>query len=147
MISTTAMTARSILFTEGKKAAAKLKKLTPKATGKTRGAIKPQVRKDASGHRLEIITPASFIFAIRGRGPGKMPPENSIAQWLDLKGLSEKSYGIRKKIAVEGTKLWMGKGKDNLKTADKILDDMAGSITSKLADLQVKETLKKIDGN
>lgn len=139
------MTARSILFFEGKKATVSLKRLVHKATGKTQRQIKPLVRKEGKGFKLEILTPANFIYSIRGRGPGKLPP--SMEEWLALKGLSDAGFAIRKTIAAQGTKLWSGKGKSNLKKSEQIIDKMATDITSKLADLQVKETLKKIDGN
>lgn len=43
-------------------------------------------------------------FVERGRGPGKMPPQDAIERWCDLKGIPRRAvYPIRRKIGDEGT--------------------------------------------
>ena len=71
---------RTILIEEGTRAVAQLRKLTPKATGKTRRGIKAKVTKNGSNdHKLEIVVPSQFPFTTEhGRGKGKMPPIDAI---------------------------------------------------------------------
>ena len=53
---------------------------------------------------LTISMPEYGIFADRGRGPGKMPPEEPILEWMNSKGIDTKAvYAIRRKIGREGT--------------------------------------------
>lgn len=136
--------ARTILLKEGTKAVTELRKITPKATGKTRRGIRAKVTKQGGEYKLDIEVPDQFPFTTEfGRGAGNFPPIDKIAEWVEAKGLEVKPYVIARTIANKGTMLYQRGG--NKKAVDKIFKDMADRITSQLADLQVQTVLKEID--
>ncbi len=49
------------------------------------------------------------LYRIAGRGPGKMPPHEPIYEWAVSKGIEDKTYAIRKAIALNGTRRWVEK--------------------------------------
>lgn len=136
--------ARTILLKAGTKAVTELRKITPKATGKTRRGIMVKVTKQKGEYKLDLIVPDQFPFTTEfGRGAGKFPPIDKIAEWVEAKGLDVKPYVIAKTIAKKGTILYNKGGRKN--AVDKIIKEMSDTITSGLADLQVQKTLKVID--
>ena len=101
----------------------------------------------------QLFAPDWFKYMITGRGPGKMPPLDRIADWVDkyigtpvrenkdgtfsVLASTSLAYAIGVKIAREGTDVWQGKkkGVDLLGAMEKNMPDL-------LADLLASELLK-----
>ena len=56
-----------------------------------------------SGNEIEYIMPDHYKWVDSGRGPGKQPPLEKIAEWTIRKGIPEKAaFPIARKIGQEG---------------------------------------------
>ncbi len=102
---------RNILIQIGNFGVKELKKMTPKATGRTRRKIKSKVFKSAKGWQLEFITPDWWQFAaVTGRGPGPMPPIDKLQIWVEAIGLDVSPFAIGVSIRRDGTILFQKGG-------------------------------------
>ena len=102
---------RNILLQIGNFGVKELKKMTPKATGRTRRKIKSKVFKSAKGWQLEFITPDWWGFAaVTGRGPGPMPPIDNLKIWAEAIGLDVSPFAIGVSIRRDGTILFQKGG-------------------------------------
>lgn len=122
---------RTILQQELNKGIKALKKMTPKATGKTRRSIKGKVTKAPKGWKAEIITADHWKFAaVTGRGPGKMPPINKIEDWIAVVGSDAGPFAVALVISEDGTKLFQKGG--NKLTFDLIQSNIQKSTEKRL---------------
>lgn len=65
---------------------------------------------DPFTYRVGISNNApSALYRIAGRGPGRMPPHQPIYRWAASKGIEDKTYAIRRAIALKGTRRWIEK--------------------------------------
>ncbi len=61
-------------------------------------------------HQVIISNNAdNALYRIAGRGPGKMPRHKPIYRWAASKGIEDRTYAIRRSIALKGTKRWIEK--------------------------------------
>lgn len=75
---------------------------------------------------VALFAPSYTPYMLYGRGPGKMPPQQPIENWMARKGIMGSSWAIRSKIAKEGTK-----GTDFLTPA---MNQVLASITKTLSE-------------
>lgn len=123
---------RNILLQITNKGVAELKRLTPKASGRTRRRIKGKVVKAAKGWRMDITVPDHWMFTITGRKPGKMPPVDRIADWLSDIGSDASPWAVALTIANDGTLLWQKGGKKD--KTDKVFVEMESEALERLED-------------
>lgn len=91
----------AIVRAELNEAAKQMKKILPKATGRTAKAIKVVVRNDQD---FEIRMPDYMPFVLSGRGPGGVPPIAKIQAWMDATGKGGTSaYAIAITISEKGS--------------------------------------------
>lgn len=113
---------RNILLQITNRGVAELKKVTPKASGKTRRRIKGKAVKAARGWSMLITVPNHWLFTITGRGPGNMPPVDRLQDWVSDVGLDASPWAVAVSIAENGTLLWQRGG--NKDKVDKIFNSM-----------------------
>ena len=102
---------RNILMQIGNFGVKELKKMTPKATGRTRRKVKSKVFKSAKGWQLEFITPDWWGFAaVTGRGPGPMPPIDNLKIWAEAIGFDGSPFAVGVSIRRDGTILFQKGG-------------------------------------
>ena len=75
---------------------------------------------------IALFAPSYTPYMLYGRGPGKMPPQQPIENWMVRNGIMGSSWPIRAKIAKQGTK-----GTDFLTPA---MNQVIGSITKTLSE-------------
>lgn len=121
---------RNILLQIANKGVAGLKKITPKASGKTRRRIKGKVVKAQKGWSMLITVPNHWIFTITGRGPGNLPPVDRIRDWIADISSDASPWAVALSIAENGTLLWQRGG--NKKKADKIFASMEAEALERL---------------
>ena len=54
-------------------------------------------------NKIELFAPDYTQYMLFGRGPGKMPPRESIQSWMDQYGITGNPWPIMRKIAEQGT--------------------------------------------
>lgn len=54
-------------------------------------------------NKIQLFAPEYTKYMLYGRGPGKMPPQEPIEDWMNRYGIVGSSWAIRYKIAKEGT--------------------------------------------
>ena len=54
-------------------------------------------------NKIELFAPDYTQYMLFGRGPGKMPPSESIKSWMDRYGITGSPWPIMRKIAEQGT--------------------------------------------
>lgn len=54
-------------------------------------------------NKIQLFAPSYTTYMLYGRGPGKMPPQEPIEDWMSRYGIKGNSWAIRYKIAKEGT--------------------------------------------
>ncbi len=96
----------------------------------------------------QLFAPDWFKYMITGRGPGKMPPLERIADWLEknfqgtpvrenkdgtfsIMTMQSLAYAIGVKIAKQGTDIWIGKRKgiDFLGAMERNMPDLLAELT------------------
>lgn len=83
------------------------------ASGKTAKTL----RSNITQNRIQILGSEAFIYQIKGRGPGKFPPPNTIKDWIKAKPIRSKlninslSFLIGRSIAEKGSLIYQGKKK------------------------------------
>ena len=112
------------------KGVAALKKVTPKASGKTRRRIKGKVVKAARGWSMMITVPNHWRFSITGRGPGNIPPIDRLRDWISDIGSDASPWAVALSIAENGTLLWQRGG--NQDKTDKIFMEMESEALERL---------------
>ncbi len=112
------------------KGVAALKKVTPKASGKTRRRVKGKVVKAARGWSMLISVPNHWRFSITGRGPGNLPPVDRMRDWISDIGSGASPWAVALSIAANGTLLWQRGG--NQDKTDKIFKSMEAEATERL---------------
>lgn len=98
------------------------------ASGKSRRSLRLENLSNSTG---QLVGAEWIEYVFKGRGPGRMPPINKIADWCQEKGLPRgMAYAIALNIAENGTKLWQQKRNifDEIITEEKI-DAFLKSIT------------------
>ena len=80
-------------------------KTAPRASGTYAKSFKYRTYKRITGTSGEFYNTSEYaMFADKGRGSGRMPPDAAIRDWCKRKGIPESAvYPIRKKIAEKGT--------------------------------------------
>ena len=121
---------RNILLQITNEGVTQLKKVTPKASGKTRRRIKGKVVKASRGWTMLITVPNHWKFSITGRGPGNIPPIDRLRDWISDIGSDVSPWAVALSIAANGTLLWQRGG--NKDKTDKIFDGMVAEATERL---------------
>ena len=121
---------RNILLQITNKGVAGLKKITPKASGKTRRRIKGKVVKAARGWSMLITVPNHWMFTITGRGPGNLPPVDKLRDWISNVGSDASPWAVALSIADSGTLLWQRGG--NKDKTDEIFKNMESEALERL---------------
>lgn len=77
------------------------------ASGASKASIKVV---NVTGSTGQLVGAEYIQYVFKGRGPGRMPPVNKIADWCNARGIP-RSYAwiIARNIAEAGTKLWQSK--------------------------------------
>lgn len=77
----------------------------PRASGNYARSFKYRTYKRITGTSGEFFNTSDYaMYADKGRGSGRMPPDAAIRDWCKRKGIPESAvYPIRKKIAEKGT--------------------------------------------
>jgi hypothetical protein len=119
------------------------------ASGETSREIKWIMPND----KQVIVSGPSYVYVLeKGRRPGKMPPVSNIEAWVRSKSLSiDKSvesvaFGISKKIAEEGTKLFQEGGRTDIITPA-ISDDRVDGLMNQIADISLNLFVGNIEKN
>lgn len=59
---------------------------------------------------FELLGSTNFYWMEHGRGPGKMPPINSMEDWIKVRGLNDYNpWAVAKSIALNGTRVFRNK--------------------------------------
>lgn len=64
-----------------------------------------------SGSQYSLIGLDYLEYLNRGRAPGKYPPIEAIARWVEFKNIIANPYLIARKIAQEGTEIYKDRSK------------------------------------
>ncbi len=121
---------RNILLQITNKGVTELKRITPKASGKTRRRIKGKVVKAARGWSMLITVPNHWMFTITGRGPGNLPPVDNIRDWISNISSDASPWAVALSIADSGTLLWQRGG--NKDKTDEIFKSMESEALERL---------------
>lgn len=74
------------------------------ASGGTLAALRTATL-SSTGFVVGTLTgPSHWRYVGNGRGPGRMPPVNSIEAWIASKGLNLSAWAVAKRIAKEGSR-------------------------------------------
>jgi len=77
----------------------------------TTGRASQSLRVVSSGNKAASVGIDYIEYLNRGRGPGKFPPIDKIAEWVDARNLEVAPYVIARKIANEGTEIYKDRTK------------------------------------
>lgn len=73
------------------------------ASAETIMKMRTRTRAKGGNAIFQLLGPEHIFFTLFGRGPGAMPPEGIIEDWLDDRNLDLDPYPIRRNIAENGT--------------------------------------------
>lgn len=85
-----------------------------RASGQSARSLKTKTREISGTIKGTLTGAAYFTFQEQGRRPGKMPPVQSIRDWIEAKGIQSDNpeslaWAIAKKIAKEGSDIYQNK--------------------------------------
>lgn len=85
-----------------------------RASGQSARSLKTKTREISGTIKGTLTGAAYFTFQEQGRRPGKMPPVQSIRDWIEAKGIQvdnkeSLAWAIAKKIAKEGSDIYQNK--------------------------------------
>lgn len=116
------------------------------------GKLRDSIRYEVSDGTLRVYALGYSYYLEHGRKPGKRPPKESIAQWIQDKGIvpdgisvNSLAYLIARKIGEKGTIIYQQGGSNLLSSI--INDQLINDIKSDLFSAMVDEVVESFHSN